>query len=323
MSAVDPSPRAFITGGAGFIGSSLADRLLAEGWTVTAFDNFDPYYGRDRKMLNVREASTSARYSLVEGDTRDPGGLRRALESAAPEVVFDLAARAGVRPSIADPAGYVDVNVRGLQTLLTAIEPIRARLVFASSSSIYGNDDRRPFHELQARGRPESPYGATKVAGEALVHAHHAVTKGPVGVARLFTVYGPRQRPDLAIHKFAAAILDGQPIDLFDLGRGLRDYTYVDDVVEALILLARARDPFLLVNVGSHRPVTTTMVVDELERALDRRSERRLVGAQLGDVEATYADVTHARDRLGWEPRVPFRVGIKRFCAWLLAGRPQ
>ncbi len=323
MSATDRSPRALITGGAGFIGSTLADRLLLEGWTVTAFDNFDPYYDRETKQSNIRQAATSARYALVEGDTRDPDALRAALGSAAPDVVFDLAARAGVRPSIADPAAYVDVNVRGLQTLLTAIAPLGARLIFASSSSIYGNDDRRPFSELQARARPESPYGATKVAGEALVHAHHAVTGLRVGVARLFTVYGPRQRPDLAIHKFAAAILDGREIDLFDHGRGLRDYTYVDDVVDALIRMARAEDPFLLVNVGSHQPVPTTTVVDELEEALQRRAQRRLMDAQPGDVEATFADVAHARERLGWEPRMPFRTGIERFCSWLIATRAQ
>jgi len=311
--------RALITGGAGFIGSTLSQRLLDEGWAVTAYDNFDPFYPRARKLRNIAELVGHERYRLIEGDTRDPDGVRGALLEAQPEVVFDLAARAGVRPSIVDPAGYVDVNVRGLQTLLTAIAAAGTRLVFASSSSIYGDDDRRPFSESQARGRPESPYGATKIAGEALVHAHHAVTGLPVGVARLFTVFGPRQRPDLAIHTFARAILEGRSIDLFDEGRGLRDYTYVDDVVDAFVRLASAPDPYLLVNVGSHHPVETAALVDEIERALGTTAHRRLLPAQTGDVPATFADVSLARERLGWEPKMPFREGIERFCAWLRA----
>lgn len=313
--------RAFVTGGAGFIGSTLCERLLADGWAVVAFDNFDPFYPRARKMDNLRSVLAHERFELVEGDTRDAEAVRAALETAEPGVVFDLAARAGVRPSIADPAGYIDVNVRGLQTLLDGVAGVGARLVFASSSSIYGADDRRPFSESQARGRPESPYGATKVAGEALVHAHHAVSGLAVGVARLFTVYGPRQRPDLAIHRFARSILDGAPIELFDQGRGLRDYTYVDDVVEALVRLAAASDRFLLVNIGSHHPVETAAVVDEIERALGMTAERQLLPAQAGDVPATFADVSLAGERLGWEPRVPFREGIERFCRWLVAQR--
>ena len=314
--AVDTS--AVVTGGAGFIGSTLCARLIDAGWRVTAFDNFDPFYPREHKVSNVSALLNHDRFTLVEGDTRDADSVRRVLASAKPTVIFDLAARAGVRPSILDPHGYVDVNVAGLQTLLTAAAEVRARVVFASSSSVYGDDDRRPFVESQARGQPESPYGATKVAGEALVHAHHAVTGLPVGVARLFTVYGPRQRPDLAIHKFARAILDREPIELYDQGLGIRDYTYVEDVVDAFVRLASASDPYLVANIGSHHPVQTRTVVDELERALGMSTERRYLPAQLGDVPATFADVSVARDRLGWEPRTAFSTGIDSFCAWLV-----
>ena len=309
--------RALVTGGAGFIGSTLADRLLADGWAVTAFDNFDAFYSLSRKRANVANARRLPGFRLIEGDTRDPAAVRAAIDQSKPDVVFDLAARAGVRPSIADPLGYIDVNVRGLGVLLSELGRARIPVVFASSSSVYGNDDRRPFREDQARGRPESPYGATKVAGEALVHAHHAVTKIPVRIARLFTVYGPRQRPDLAIHHFARSILDGAPIDLYDEGRGLRDYTYVDDVVDALVRLAVVDDPFILVNVGSSRPVTTAAMVDELERALGTTADRRWLPRQPGDVDATFADVTLARDRIGWEPTVTFAEGVDRFCRWL------
>ena len=309
--------RALITGGAGFIGSTLADRLLADGWAVTAFDNLDAFYSPSRKREHLSNASAQRSFRLIEGDTRDAAAVREAIEQSKPEVVFDLAARAGVRPSIEDPLGYIDVNVRGLGVLLSELARARIPVVFASSSSVYGNDDRRPFREDQSRGRPESPYGATKVAGEALVHAHHAVTGIPARIARLFTVYGPRQRPDLAIHHFARSILNGTPIDLYDGGRGLRDYTYVEDVVDALVRLAVADDPFLLVNVGSSRPVTTMAMVDELERALGTTADRRWLPRQPGDVDATFADVTLARERIGWEPKVAFADGIDRFCRWL------
>jgi UDP-glucuronate 4-epimerase len=309
--------RAFVTGAAGFIGSTLVDRLLEVGWRVAGFDNFDAYYSRSRKERNLAAAMRSARFHLIEGDTRDSASIARAMTEQVPSVVFDLAAKAGVRPSIADPAAYLAVNVEGLQNTLRAVAAVGARLVFASSSSVYGADPRQPFKEEQARGRPESPYGATKVAGEALVHVHHVLTGLPAGVARLFTVYGPRQRPDLAIHSFAAYMLSGEPIELFDKGRGTRDYTYVDDAVEALVLLAESSDAYLLVNVGSQHPVTTSQVADELERALGIVAERRYLPAQPGDVPATYADIGRARETLGWSPRTPFPDGIDRFCAWL------
>ncbi len=311
---------ALVTGGAGFVGSTLVDRLLADGWRVAAFDSFDPYYDPDTKRGNLRSALAQPDFELIEGDTTVAGALAAVADRVAPDVVFDLAARAGVRPSIADPVSYMRTNVVGLQHTLSAAAGVGARVVFASSSSVYGADDRHPFREDQARNRPESPYGASKVAGEALCHAHHAVTSLPVAVARLFTVYGPRQRPDLAIHAFARRMLEGQQLDIFDEGRGLRDYTYVDDTVEALVRLADASDPHLLLNVGSEHPVRTAEVVDELERALGVTAVRRLLPAQVGDVPATHADVTRARERIGWAPTVAFSDGIERFCAWLRAG---
>jgi UDP-glucuronate 4-epimerase len=231
--------------------------------------------------------------------------------------VVDLAARAGVRPSIANPDAYIDINVRGFQHTLTATEAVGARIVFASSSSVYGADPQRPFREEQMAGQPLSPYGATKVAAEALAHAHHTTTGLPVAIARLFTVYGPRQRPDLAINSFARRMLAGAPIELFDSGRGSRDYTYVDDVVDALARLIDAPAPYVLVNVGGHSPVTTTELVDRLENALGVRAVRVAAPAQPGDVPATYADITRARDILGWEPRVGLDEGLARFGAWI------
>jgi UDP-glucuronate 4-epimerase len=285
-------------------------------------DSFDEStYGRATKLRNLRDALGAPAFQLREVDTRDAADVLAAIRAVQPSVIFDLAARAGVRPSIVDPAGYVATNVAGFQNTLSAAADIGARVVFASSSSIYGDDDRRPFVEDQARGRPESPYGATKVAGEALAFAHQRATGLPVGVARLFTVYGPRQRPDLAIHAFARRILDGQPVVLFDEGRGLRDYTFVTDVVEALVRLSTAEDDYLVVNVGSDRPVMTSQVIDELERSLGTAAVRQLAPAQPGDVPATHADIGRARSALGWSPRIAFSEGIDRFCAWLVAER--
>jgi UDP-glucuronate 4-epimerase len=309
--------RIVVTGGAGFIGSTLTDRLLSEGWEVTVVDGFDPFYPRAVKDANIDRARSNPAFHLAEVDTRDRGALLTTVEQARPEVIVDLAARAGVRPSIADPAAYVDLNVRGFQHTLSACQAVGARLVFASSSSVYGADPRRPFREEQMAGQPLSPYGATKVAGEALAHAHHAITGLPVAIARLFTVYGPRQRPDLAIHSFARRMLQGQPITLYDGGRGSRDYTYVDDVVDAFVRLIDTPAPYALVNVGGHNPVTTGELVDHMERALGVQAIRVAGPAQPGDVPATYADISRARELLGWEPRVGLDEGLARFGAWL------
>jgi UDP-glucuronate 4-epimerase len=313
----DSPRRALITGGAGFIGSTLADRLLADGWAVTSVDSFEGFYDRTVKERNVKAARANPRYELVEVDTRHAAALEAAVARSRPEVIIDLAARAGVRPSLADPGLYIDINVRGLQNTLAAAGKVGARLVFASSSSVYGDDDRRPFREDQMRGRPASPYGATKIAGEALVHAHHVATNLPVAIARLFTVYGPRQRPDLAIHAFARRILNGDEITLFDDGKGVRDYTYVDDVVGAFVAMMNTRRETLTANVGSHAPVTTAEMVTALERHLGKTARRRLLPAQLGDVPATYADISVATAALGWKPAWTFDEGVARFCRWL------
>jgi UDP-glucuronate 4-epimerase len=316
---MDAPATALVTGGAGFIGSTLVDRLLADGWVVVALDAFEPFYPRERKLRNLSSALQHPHFTLREVDTRNASALRRAVVEAQPDVVFDLAARAGVRPSIADPGTYVEINVGGLVNTLAATADVGARLVFMSSSSIYGNDDRRPYREDQARGAPVSPYGATKVAGEALVQAHHALTGLPVGIARLFTVFGPRQRPDLAIYTFARKMLAGTPIDVYGEGRVVRDYTYVDDAVNAIVRLAGSPEPRLVVNVGSHRPITNGEVVDALERELGVPAQRRLLPRQPGDAEGTFADIERARTSLGWAPVTPFEEGIARFADWLRA----
>jgi UDP-glucuronate 4-epimerase len=309
--------RVVVTGGAGFIGSTLVDRLLADGWDVTVIDSFEPFYDRRVKERNLAAALGHPRCRLVEVDTRDRQALIAAISGSRATFVVDLAARAGVRPSIEDPGLYVDINVKGLQNTLDAVAVCGARFVFASSSSVYGADPRRPFREEQLRCQPESPYGATKIAAEALVSAHHAVTGLPVGVARLFTVYGPRQRPDLAIHRFARQMLAGGPIELYDAGNAIRDFTYVEDVVDAIVRLMATDVDSLIVNVGSQRPIRTSEVVDLLESTLGVPARRLLMPAQPGDVPATAADISRANERLGWQPRWRFEDGIAAFCQWL------
>ncbi len=311
------SRRAVVTGGAGFVGSSLVDRLLREGWDVTAIDCFEPFYPRRQKESNLQAARAHPAFRFVEADTRDGPTIGKVIAQARPSVVVDFAGRPGVRPSLIDPQLYIDINVVGLQHTLQATAAVGAKFVFASSSSVYGADPRHPFSEDQMNVRPESPYAATKIAGEALIFAHHAVSKLPIGIARMFTVFGPRQRPDLAIHGFARKMLAGLPIELYDQGQAIRDYTFVDDIVEAFVRLIACDEDALTVNVGSHRPIRTSAVVDELERALGITATRILAPAQPGDVPATYADITRAREHLGWQPTWKFEDGIAAFCQWL------
>ena len=322
-SSAAPSPRrVVVTGGAGFIGSTLVDRLLTEGWRVTAVDAFEPFYPRETKLRNVAAASADPAFTLVDVDTRDRERLFDAVATAEPEVVVDLAARAGVRPSIEDPGLYVDINLRGLQNTLDAAAMTGARVVFASSSSVYGADATAPFSEDQMRGRPESPYAATKIGGEALAYAFHRVTGLPVVTARLFTVFGPRQRPDLAIHKFALRMLHGEPIELYDGGAGERDYTFVDDLVDGLVRAIDAPPGHHVVNLGSHRPVRTSDLVDRLEAVLGVRANRVMAAHQAGDVPLTFANIDRARELLGWEPWTTFDDGLSRFARWLKAETP-
>ena len=317
MTSAAAERRVLITGGAGFIGSTLVDRLLDLRWNVTVVDNFDSFYPRAVKEANLAKAVEHPAFVLAELDTRSGSALFQLVDTVRPEVVIDLGARAGVRPSIADPQSYIDINIRGFQNTLAAAAAVGARVVFASSSSVYGADPRRPFREDRMDNRPLSPYGATKIAGEALAHAHYATTGLPVAIARLFTVYGPRQRPDLAIHSFARRMLANETITLFDGGQGSRDYTYVDDVVDAFVRLLDAPEPFVILNVGGHSPVSTTELVGRLENALGVKAKRLMAPAQPGDVPATYADISRAYELLGWAPKVGLDEGLARFSAWL------
>ncbi len=316
--------RIVLTGGAGFIGSHLAEGLLARGCEVYCLDNFDAFYPRAYKEANVRSALSSDRYHLVEGDVRDGDLVRRLLAEARPDAVIHLAAKAGVRPSVADPSGYASVNVAGTFQLLEACREARVvKLVFASSSSVYGDDTPVPFREDAPANRPASPYAATKKAGEEIVHAFHHTTDLDAVCLRYFTVYGPRQRPEMAVHLFARYLSEGRPLTLYGGGRLQRDFTFVSDAVAgtlaALDHVLGAERCFEVVNLADARTVTLDELLALMERAFRTRAEVRYAERPAGDVERTWADISKARRLLGFEPRVPIEQGIPLFAAWYAA----
>jgi UDP-glucuronate 4-epimerase len=317
---VYPVKRILVTGAAGFIGSWLTERLLARGDRVVGFDNFDPFYDRAIKERNLETARESAGFELVEGDLRDRAAVARLFDEGGFDAVVHLAARAGVRPSLADPAGYCETNLTGTANLLEAMrEGDSRRLVFASSSSVYGNNRKVPFHEDDRVDFPISPYAATKKAGEELCHVYHAVHGFSILALRFFTAYGPRQRPEMAIHAFTRRLFDGDAIPVFGDGSMERDFTYVDDVVQGVVGSVDhviEMETFRILNLGESEPVRLAHLVEALERATGRKAriDRRPVPP--GDVDRTFADVSRARDLLGYEPRVGLDEGLRRFVAW-------
>jgi len=308
---------ALVTGGAGFIGSHLVDRLLAEHWRVTVLDNFDPWYDTTIKRGNLAPHADNPDFRLIEGDICDRAGLQSA--AAGYDVIVHLAARAGVRPSIEDPLGYQEVNVCGTQNLLELARQIGVKqFVFASSSSVYGISPEVPWREDQSVLLPISPYASTKVSGELLGHVYsHLYGIRFLGL-RCFTVYGPRQRPDLAIHKFARQISRGEPIPLYGDGRTRRDYTFVSDIVEGVrSAMDFTGSQYEVINLGSGRPVLLTDMVRTLEEAMGKHAVLRWLEEQPGDVPQTYACIEKARELLGFEPRTELAAGVASFVKWM------
>ena len=312
--------RALITGGAGFIGSSLADRLLRDGWEVSALDNFDPYYDPALKRRNVAAAMRRSEYRLIEGDVRDPDALRRVFDETRPDVVMHLAARAGVRTSVEDPASYVDVNERGgLNILMACLERDRTPLVFASTSSVYGNTSVVPFREDDPAVEPLSPYAASKRAAELMVYAYRHLHELPVAVLRFFTVYGPRGRPDMAFAKFTHALRRKQPIVLHG-EETERDFTYIDDIVEGVVgALGWVREThgFGTFNLGRTQPVRVRRLIELMAAELGAEPVIRLGELQPGESRVTAADVTRAREAFGYEPKISLEEGIRQWVEWV------
>ena len=310
--------RVLVTGAAGFIGSTLVDRLLADGREVVGLDSFDPFYPAENKRANLVDAFHSERFKLVEGDIRDTQAIEALFRAERPEGVVHLAALAGVRPSLERPAAYTDVNVTGTACVLSAAARHGApRVVLASSSSVYGERESGPFRETDPVERPVSPYAATKRAAELVAHTFHHAHGLPVVCARIFTAYGPRQRPDLAIRKFAECMLGGQPLPVYGDGSSLRDFTFVDDLASGLLLALDSDIDFEILNLGAGRTVSVLEVVKTLERELRLSARIDWQPHQIGDVSRTWADVGAARAALGYEPSVSFEEGVRRFVRWL------
>lgn len=309
---------ALITGGAGFIGSHLAERLLAAGQRVRVLDNFDPFYDVSQKRRNLAELTALGgdRFEFQEGDLRDGEACRRAVHGVS--TVVHLAALAGVRPSILDPVRYMDVNVTGTQVLLQAITDPKVVFVFGSSSSVYGGLTKVPFAETDAVDLPRSPYAASKRAGELLCCTWQHLRGNRVACLRFFTVYGPRQRPEMAIHQFARHITDGTEIPFFGDGSSRRDYTYVDDIISGVVAAMTPPHPFAIYNLGGSATTTLRELVSQLESALGKPAKLRPLPDQPGDVPITYADVGLAARDLGYRRSTPVADGIRKFCAWYL-----
>jgi UDP-glucuronate 4-epimerase len=307
-----------VTGGAGFIGSTLVDRLLDEGREVIAVDNFDPYYAPSRKRANLARASRSPRFRLAELDIRDGVAVRRLVGETRPEAIIHLAAKAGVRPSIDDPSTYAEVNVVGTTHLLDAACRLaeKPRFVYASSSSVYGDRPDAPFRESDPVDRPVSPYAATKKACELMAATFHHLHGLPATGLRLFTAYGPRNRPDLAIAKFAALIEQGEPIPMFGDGGTIRDYTFVDDIVEGITRALDRCDGLHLYNLGNATPHSLREMIAALGEAVGKPVRLRQLPEQPGDVRKTHADIGLARAELGYDPKTTLAEGLARFVEW-------
>jgi UDP-glucuronate 4-epimerase len=308
-----------VTGGAGFIGSHLVERLLEEGgWRVHVVDDFNDFYDPALKRRNVEPHLKHTDFQLFEADIRDRAALERVFAEASFDIIVHLAARAGVRPSLAEPVLYAETNINGTLNLLElAREHEVKQFVFGSSSSVYGENEKVPFAEDDPIFKPISPYAATKAAGELLCHTYSHLYGIRVVALRFFTVYGARQRPDLAIHKFARLINAGKPIPVFGDGTTRRDYTFVEDII-AGVRAAMDYDASLyeIINLGESRTVELRELIGLLEKELGRDAIIDRQPPQPGDVPQTFADISKARRLLGYDPRTPFEEGIRRFVEW-------
>ncbi len=316
------SKKSVVTGAAGFIGSHLCEALLRIGHEVVGIDNFDEFYDPAVKQRNLNAIRKHPRFSFIEGDIRDAELVSQCIDSSTFAVVH-LAARAGVRPSIEDPDLYFDVNVRGTLKLLECCAAFpTCRFIFGSSSSVYGKSSRVPFREDDAAAEPISPYAASKRSGELLCHTFHHLYGMPVTCLRFFTVYGPRQRPDLAIHKFARLIAAGRPIPVFGDGSMRRDYTYVEDIVNGIIRAMDRCAGFSIYNLGNSSPIALSDLIPMIERALGKKAKIDCREPSRGDVDCTFADITKAAKELDYCPRTDFATGLDGFVEWLNAAQP-
>ena len=316
-----------ITGAAGFIGSQLSAAMMNSGCSVVGIDNFDPYYGRDLKQRNLAELR-SPRFEFIESDIRDREVMSSIMRRRRPQAVVHLAGLAGVRPSIADPARYVSVNVDGLVSILDAARDADCpNVLFASSSSVYGNNRKVPFAETDAVDEPISPYAATKRAGELLCHTYSHLFGLRIACLRFFTVYGPAQRPDLAISSFMRLISEDREVPMYGDGSTSRDYTFIDDIVAGVLAaherLQNSPPAFCRIwNLGGSSPVALREMIESIGHLVGRSPRIRQLPMQPGDVDRTWADLTRSSAELGYEPRTPFVEGLRRHWSWMQDMQP-
>lgn len=313
-----------LTGGAGFIGSSLADRLLErQEVSVINLDNFNDFYDSSIKRANIAGVMDLDRYKLIEGDIRDEDLVNNTFKSFKPDAVIHIAAMAGVRPSIKDPMLYQDVNIRGTMLLLEAARKFGVkRFIFASSSSVYGNLEEAPFSEDAKLSRPVSPYAATKLAGEGILYTYHHLYSLPAIALRFFTVYGPRQRPEMAIHKFTRAIFNSDPIELYgDSLISRRDYTYIDDILDGVCAALDSDIEWGIYNLGNSSTVQLQQLVTLLQEIIGIEADVSHAPWQPGDVIKTFADLTNSSRDLGYLPRISIEDGLRRFVSWYSENR--
>jgi len=310
--------RILITGAAGFIGSNLADSLLSNGFAVMGVDNFDPFYDKKIKETNIAGALLNPDYQFREGDIRDTDFINRCFSEYKPGIVVHLAAKAGVRPSLADPRSYYDVNVMGTLNILEMMRLKKIdRMIFASSSSVYGNNKKVPFSENDNVDFPISPYAASKKAGELLCCTYNHLYNIAIFCLRFFTVYGPRQRPDLAIHKFTKAMLSEEIITMYGDGSTSRDYTHIDDIIGGIGNAIDKVKGFEIFNLGESKTISLSDLVKTLEKYTQKQAHLQHLPLQDGDVLRTFADITKARSALNYNPVIDIETGISDFVDWV------
>jgi len=311
-----------ITGGSGFIGSHLAEALLQGDIRVSILDSMDDFYSPALKRQNLELVRQSGPFDFYDVDIRDRARLETVFQQVRPQSVIHLAARAGVRPSIAQPVLYQEVNVGGTSNLLELSRQFGAkRFIFGSSSSVYGSSERAPFREDDVQLRPISPYAATKLAGELIAYTYAHLFQLEVVALRFFTVYGPRQRPDLAIRKFLTLLESGKPLPIFGDGSMGRDYTFIADIVAGIraaleYRFAHGVTPFEIFNLGNSSPIKLRELIAHLEAVTGHKAQLDFLPQPPGDVPLTWADISKAKSALGYEPQVPFRQGLSRFVDW-------
>lgn len=310
-----------VTGGAGFIGSTLSERLLKENNKVIVIDNFCNFYDEKIKENNIKELLKNSNFKLYRKDIRDREALKQIFDDNDINIVMHLAAMAGVRPSIENPILYQEVNCMGTQNILEEMRAHNVKnLVMASSSSVYGNCKEVPFREDMVVDFAISPYAATKKANEVMTHVYHKLFDMNVIMLRFFTVYGPKQRPDLAINKFTRLMLNDEEIPMFGDGTTSRDYTYIDDIVEGIVkscnYTLEHEKVYEILNIGNSSPVSLKEMIDTIAKVLNVKPKIKQLPMQPGDVDRTFADISKAKKLIGYTPKTTFEEGIRRFIEW-------